>query len=347
MKDESVFITGINSQDGSILASSFLSQGWSVHGTVRRTSGDNLWRLEELGVLDRILLHEWSLEDPYSIHDPLRVANSSRIFHMAAESFTHDSFRRPHATLTANVLGTVGLLEAVRKECPQATVVIASSSEIFGRQQSPFTVDESSVHRPTNPYGVSKSAATQLGDVYRHTHGLRVRSALLFNHESPWRGTQFVTRKISSALARMVVLDDPTPIRLGNLWALRDWGSAEEYVRGMMLLSEAPEDTDVIFATGEKFSVFDWLRACGREVGLSLEYDEDANHGVCIDRPTGRVVATVDSALLRSDDLMTPDANTTLATRRLAWRPRLRAPQIASSMIRSDVHRLESGWRIQ
>lgn len=347
MNDKSVFITGISSQDGSILASNFLNQGWSVHGTVRRTSGDNLWRLKELGVLDRVSLYEWSLEDPHSIHDPLRMAKSCRIFHMAAESFTHDSFQRPHATLTANVLGTVGLLEAARTECPQAIIVMAGSSEIFGRQQSPFRVDESSVHRPTNPYGVSKSASTQLGEVYRRAHGLRVRSALLFNHESPWRGNQFVTRKISSALARIIVLGDPTPIKLGNLWALRDWGSAEEYVEGMMLLSEAPEDTDVLFATGEKFSVFDWLRACGHEAGLSLEYDEDGHNGVCIDRPTGRIVATVDSALLRSDDLMTPDANTTLATTRLAWRPRLRAPEIALSMVRSDVHRLQSGWRIQ
>ena len=334
---QTALVTGVSSQDGALLAQLLEKEGVVVHGSVRRSSGDNLWRLERLGLLESVHFHEWHLEDPHSISETIRQLRPSLIFHLAAESFTWDSVDRPYPTLSANILGTLGVLEAVRKGSPESTVVLAGSSEVFGRESSDFAANEGSPHRPSNPYGVSKSAASQLADVYRSLHGLRTRVAILFNHESELRSPQFVTRKITLGLAAFERSGKKRPFRLGNVSSSRDWGSAREYVRGMLMLASSETDHDVVFGTGKLHTVLDWLRYCGEELDLDVFPMESAQGLQIVDGKSGATVVTVDSGLMRPQDLVTPSADWTLAKDVLGWRPRTSARTLAMDMMRSEL----------
>lgn len=337
MPKQTALITGVSSQDGALLAQLLDKEGVVVHGSVRRSSGDNLWRLDRLRLLDSVRLHEWNLEDPHSISETIRQLQPSMIFHLAAESFTWDSVIRPYPTLSANILGTLGVLEAARKGSRDSTVVLAGSSEVFGRESSDFSANEMSPHRPSNPYGVSKSAASQLADVYRSLHGLRTRVAILFNHESELRSPQFVTRKITLGLAAFERSGNKRPFTLGNVSSSRDWGSAREYVRGMLMLASSETDYDVVFGTGQLNTVLDWLRYCGEELDLDilpLESDQGLH---IVDVKSGATVVQVDSGLMRTQDLVTPSADWTLAKEVLDWCPRTSARTLAMDMMRSEM----------
>ena len=316
------------------------SHGYEVHGTLRRSSADNTWRLERLGLMGAIHLHDWHLADPQSIHAIVAGTRPDRIFHLAAESYTVDSMTHPSGTLAANLLGTAYLLEAARLTSSRSTVILAGSSEVYGRSKTPFIVDENSPHRPTNPYGISKSAVSQLAEVYREAHSMNVRVAILFNHESELRSRQFVTRKITHALAQRSALGATSILRLGNLGALRDWGSAKEYVRGIALLAEIEENRDVVFATGRRTTVENWLAVCADELGMRIVIEQSDESELVRNRDTGDVIAEVDPRYLRSDDTHTPSATAALAYRLLGWQAATTAEELARQMVRAEIQAL-------
>src|SRR5213596_327722 len=258
-------ITGITGQDGSYLAELLLDQGYGVHGMVRRSSTEKFERIEHLR--DRIMLHQGDLLDQRSLVDALRAAGPpDEIYNLAAMSFVAASWVQPTLTAEFTGVGVTRILEAMREVCPEARFYQASSSEMFGKvREVPQT--ETTPFYPRSPYGVAKVYGHFITVNYRKSYGLYAVSGILFNHESPRRGLEFVTRKVSDGVAR-IKLGLADELRLGNLDAKRDWGFAGDYVEAMWLMLQRDEPSDYVVATGEEHSVREFVEIAFDHAGL-------------------------------------------------------------------------------
>src|SRR5215475_2096927 len=261
-------ITGITGQDGSYLAELLVSKGYEVHGLVRRVAledpGHRLKRIEH--IRDSIHLHAGSLESFPSVHHVLRTVEPDECYHLAAQSFVSYSFDDEFSTLQTNINGTHHVLAAIKDIVPECRVYFAGSSEMFGKVAEVPQTENTRFH-PRSAYGISKVAGFDLTRNYREAYGMHASSGILFNHESPGRGFEFVTRKITSGIPR-ILTGKVKELKLGNLDAKRDWGHAREYVHAMWLMLQQPEPDDYVVATGETHSVKEFVdRAFGR-VGL-------------------------------------------------------------------------------
>jgi GDPmannose 4,6-dehydratase len=261
-------ITGITGQDGSYLAESLLGLGYEVHGIVRRVALEDptrrFTRLEHL--LDRVILHPASLESYPSIFHVLSKHNFDECYHLAAQSFVAESFADGFSTMNTNINGTHYMLAALRELQPACRFYFAGSSEMFGKVHETPQNEETPFH-PRSPYGISKVAGFDLTRNYREAYGMYCVSGILFNHESPRRGFEFVTRKITSTVAR-IKLGLASELRLGNLEARRDWGHAIDYVRAMHLMLQQPAPDDYVIATGETHTVSEFCERAFAKVGL-------------------------------------------------------------------------------
>jgi GDPmannose 4,6-dehydratase len=320
-------ITGITGQDGSYLAELLLDKGYEVHGMVRRSSTENFERIAHLA--GRLQLHQGDLLDPSSLHAVLRVARPSEVYNLAAQSFVPTSWQQPTLTGEFTALGVTRLLEAIRAVDPGVRFYQASSSEMFGKvRETPQ--NEATPFYPRSPYAVAKTFGHWITVNYRESFGLYAVSGILFNHESPRRGREFVTRRISEGVARLKLgLQDE--LRLGNTEARRDWGYAPEYVEAMWRMLQQPEPSDFVIGTGEQHSVQEFLDVACAEVGLD---------------PADFV--RVDRALLRPAEVDTLLADPAKAREQLGWTARTRALELARIMVRADVEAQErrSGRRI-
>jgi GDPmannose 4,6-dehydratase len=261
-------ITGITGQDGSYLAELLLAKGYEVHGTVRRVAiedpGHRLGRIAP--ILDRVKLHAGSLESFPSLYQILARVQPDECYHLAAQSFVSYSFDDEFSTFGVNINGTHFLLSALKDICPKCRFYFAGSSEMFGRvEEIPQT--ETTRFHPRSAYGISKVAGFDLTRNYREAYGIHASSGILFNHESPRRGFEFVTRKITSGVAK-IVTREASELRLGNLSAKRDWGHAADYVNAMWLMLQQDEPDDYVVATGDTHSVLDFVRMAFNIVGL-------------------------------------------------------------------------------
>jgi GDPmannose 4,6-dehydratase len=266
---KTALLTGITGQDGSYLAELLLEKGYEVHGLVRRVAledpGGRMPRIVHL--LDRITLHACSLENHASICDVFRLIKPDECYHLAAHSYVSYSFDEELATLNTNINGTLNLLAAIRSMVPACRFYYAGSSEMFGHAAE-APQNESTRFRPRSAYGISKVAGYELARNYRETYGLFAATGFLFNHESPRRGREFVTRKITTAVAR-VAAGKSHEVRLGNLDAMRDWGHAREYVVAMWSMLQQPGPGDFVIATGHTHSVRQFVAAAFECVGLN------------------------------------------------------------------------------
>ncbi|MBC8032315.1 MAG: GDP-mannose 4,6-dehydratase [Pyrinomonadaceae bacterium] len=316
-------ITGITGQDGSYLAEYLLDLGYEVHGLVRRVALEDptrrFTRLERL--LDRVILHPASLESYPSIFHVLAKHEFDECYHLAAQSFVAESFADGFSTMNTNINGTHYMLAALRELQPDCRFYFAGSSEMFGKvHQTPQ--NEDTPFHPRSPYGISKVAGFDLTRNYREAYGMYCVSGILFNHESPRRGYEFVTRKITSTVAR-IKLGLATELRLGNLDAERDWGHAADYVRGMHLMLQHTEPDDYVVATGETHTVREFCeRAFGR---LNLDYREFLKVDEQFYRPA-------------EVDLLLGDA--TKARRVLRWEPQHNFEGLVNEMVDSDLRAL-------
>ena len=267
-------ITGITGQDGSYLAEWLLSQGYQVHGMLRRTSSVNLERIEHLQ--DQIQLHFGDLLDQHSLTRLVAKIRPSEVYNLAAQSFVPTSWEQPIFTAEATGLGVTRLLDAIREVDPGIRFYQASSSEMFGKVHETPQRETTLLH-PRSPYGVAKVYGHYITINYRESYDLFACSGILFNHESPRRGLEFVTRKISHAVAK-IALGQQSELRLGNLDAQRDWGFAGDYVRAMWLMLQQKEPGDYVVATGETHTVGEFVEAAFQEVGLDwrkhVRFDE-------------------------------------------------------------------------
>jgi GDPmannose 4,6-dehydratase len=319
MPAKTALITGITGQDGSYLAEFLLARGYQVCGIVRRTSSENFERIEHLR--DRIQLHGADLLDQSSLARVLDEVQPDEIYNLAAMSFVPTSWRQPILTAEFTALGVTRLLDAITRSCPRARFYQASSSEMFGKVHE-VPQRETTPFHPRSPYAVAKVYGHYITVNYRESYGLFACSGILFNHESPRRGLEFVTRKISDGVAR-IKLGWQKELRLGNLHAKRDWGFAGDYVEAMWLMLQQDQPADYVVGTGETHSVEEFVRIAFGHVGL------DWREHVVVD-PRFYRPAEVD--LLLSDP--------TRARQQLGWVPRVSFEQLVTMMVDSDLENL-------
>ncbi len=319
MSKKRALITGITGQDGSYLADLLLEQGYEVHGMVRRASTENFERIAHLG--GRIQLHQADLLDQLSIVDVIKQAHPNEVYNLAAMSFVPTSWKQPVLTGEFTGIGVTRMLEAIRLVDPKGIRFYqASSSEMFGKVQE-VPQRESTPFYPRSPYGVAKVYGHFITVNYRESYGMFCCSGILFNHESERRGKEFVTRKVTDAVAR-IKLGLAKELRLGNLEAKRDWGFAGDYVRAMWLMLQQDTPDDYVIATGATHTVRDLVEAAFSCAGLDWQ-----NHVV------------IDPAFLRPAEVDLLIGDPSKAARNLGWRPEVTFPQLVKRMVEADLAR--------
>lgn len=336
-------ITGITGQDGAYLTRKLIQDGYNVVGTYRRTSSVNFWRLEELGMLGRpeLTLVEYDLTDPGSAMRLLSQHEPREIYNLAAQSFVGVSFDQPAATATITGLGTLHLLEAIRIIDKSIRFYQASTSEMFGKVQA-IPQNESTPFYPRSPYGVAKLYAHWMTVNYRESYGIFGCSGILFNHESPLRGREFVTRKITDSVAR-IKLGQLDAIELGNLDARRDWGYAEEYVDGMYRMLQADAPDTYVLATNRTESVRDFVTMSFAAADMAIEWRGAGEQETAFDKQSGRVVVRINPQFYRPAevDLLIGDA--AQARDKLGWEPKTSLEELCRMMVEADLRRAERG----
>jgi GDPmannose 4,6-dehydratase len=315
-------ITGVTGQDGAYLARLLLDKGYQVYGLVARRGSDALWRLRELGAQAGVTLLVGDVTDVSSLLRAIEQARPTELYNLAAQSFVDKSWDLPSVTVQVSGMAVTNVLEAIRCTDPKIRFYQATSSEVFGRVQAPVQ-DEATPFHPRSPYGVAKAFAHWLTVNYRESHGLHASSGILFNHESPLRGPEFVTRKISMAVAR-IKRGRQDKLRLGNLDAKRDWGFAGDYVEAMWRMLQQDAADDYVIATGRNASVRDFCRIAFSHAGLDYEkYVE------------------VDAALLRRAEIDTVLGSAAKAKAQLGWSPKTSLEELVAMMVDADLRRLE------
>ncbi|HEY0844050.1 MAG TPA: GDP-mannose 4,6-dehydratase [Noviherbaspirillum sp.] len=337
-------ITGITGQDGAYLAELLLSKGYKVYGTYRRTSSVNFWRIEELGIDKHPNLHlvEYDLTDLSASIRLLQSSGADEVYNLAAQSFVGVSFDQPATTAEITGIGPLNLLEAIRIVNPKIRFYQASTSEMFGKVQA-IPQDESTPFYPRSPYGVAKLYAHWITINYRESYDIFGSSGILFNHESPLRGREFVTRKITDTVAK-IHLGKQELLELGNLDAKRDWGFAKEYVEGMWLMLQADEPDTYVLATNRTETVRDFVTMAFRAVDRQLEWRGEGDREVGIDAATGKTLVRVNPKFYRPAEVDLLIGNPVKAREKLGWAPRTTLEQLCQMMVRADLQRNERGF---
>ncbi len=338
-------ITGITGQDGSYLAELLLDKGYEVHGIVRRASTFNRQRIDHLrngsATRDRIFLHYGDLGDSESLTAVLAAVQPDEVYNLAAQSHVGISFRMPTYTGDVTAIGTVRLLEAVRQKAPAARFYQASSSELFGKAEE-VPQNERTPFHPRSPYAVAKLYSFWATINFREAYGLYAANGILFNHESPRRGENFVTRKITKAVADIAV-GKRDRLVLGNLDARRDWGFAGDFVEAMWRILQAPAADDFVIGTGQTHSVREFCEAAFDQIGVSLEWDGQGTGEVGRDRADRKVRVAVDPRYFRPAEVDELQADATKAKRLLGWAPRVGFLELVRMMVEHDLEPVRSG----
>jgi len=311
-------ITGITGQDGAYLAKFLLDRGYEVYGTYRRLSTPNFWRLQYLDIFENVNLIPADLIDAGSMAEAVKTAEPDEVYHLAAQSFVGASFEQPIGTGEVTGLGVTRILEAIRQINPEIKFYQASTSELYGNGHS-SSLTEHSPFQPASPYAAAKLYGYWLTRVYREGYNIFACNGILFNHESPLRGLEFVTRKISNAVAK-IALGIKKEVRLGNLEAKRDWGYAPDYVESMWLMLQQKEPDDYVIATSESHSVKEFAEKAFDVVGLDWqEY------------------VKVDKRFLRPLDVNFLQGDYSKAKRKLGWKPKVEFDKLVHIMVKEDL----------
>lgn len=318
MSTKNALITGITGQDGAYLAQLLLSKGYEVHGLLARRSTDTQWRLRELGIDGDVRLLDGDLTDLSSLIRAMEASKAHEVYNLGAQSFVATSWQQPLLTAQVDGVGAINVLEAVRIVNPEARFYQASTSEMFGLIQAEMQ-DEGTPFYPRSPYGVAKLMAHWATVNYRESFGLHASSGILFNHESPLRGIEFVTRKVTDAVAR-IKLGMQAELRLGNIDAKRDWGFAGDYVEAMWLMLQQDTGDDYVVATGEMYSVREFAERTFALLDLDWE------------RYTG-----IDERYMRPAEVEELLGDATKAEERLGWKPRTSFDELVEMMVASDM----------
>ena len=337
-------ITGITGQDGAYLAQLLLDKNYEVYGTYRRTSSVNFWRIEELGIQNNPHLHliEYDLTDQAA---SIRMVDSIRpqeIYNLAAQSFVGVSFDQPLATAHITGLGAVHLLEAIRIVDKTIKYYQASTSEMFGLVQAIPQIETTPFY-PRSPYGVAKLYAHWMTLNYRESYGIFGSSGILFNHESPLRGREFVTRKITDSVAK-ISLGKLETLELGNMDAKRDWGFAKEYVEGMWRMLQAKEPDTFVLATNRTETVRDFVTMAFKAIDVELEFVGAGEEEKAIDIKSGKTVVKVNPKFYRPAEVDLLIGNPQKAKDILGWEPKTTLEELCAMMVQADLQRNKTGF---
>lgn len=320
-------ITGVTGQDGAYLAKFLLEKGYKVYGTYRRVSTPNFWRLQHLGIFEKVNLIPMELVDTGSIVESIKISKPDEIFHLAAQSFVQASFEQPIGTGNVTGLAVARFLEAIRQINPKIKFYQASTSELYGIGASETTFNENTKFRPASPYAVAKLYGYWMTEIYRKAYGIFAVNGVLFNHESPLRGLEFVTRKISNGVAK-IALGIEKELKLGSLEAKRDWGFAPNYVESMWLMLQQPEPDDYVIATGETHSVREFVEKAFNQVGLDW-----------------KKYVKVDKRFLRPLDVNYLCGDYSKAKKKLGWEPKVKFNGLVKLMVKEDLERWQRWQR--
>lgn len=331
-------ITGIRGQDGAYLAKFLLEKGYEVWGGDRRSGDSSYWRLKELGIEKEVKIIYLDLLELTNIIRVIERIQPDEVYNLAAQSFVGVSFEQPILTAEVDAMGVLRLLEAIRIVKPDIKFYQASTSEMFGKvQEIPQT--ENTPFYPRSPYGVAKLFAHWITVNYRESFNIFACSGILFNHESPLRGLEFVTRKITYGLARIKYgLQDK--LVLGNLNAKRDWGYAPEYVEAMWLMLQQPHPDDYVIATGETHTVREFVEKSAQVAGFDIEWEGEGINTKGIDRKTGKVIVEVSPEFYRPAEVDILIGNPAKAKEKLGWKPRTKFEELVKIMMEADLERV-------
>jgi GDPmannose 4,6-dehydratase len=342
MKKKAV-ITGISGQDGAYLAELLLHKGYEVHGTYRRTSSVNFWRIQELGIHNHPNLHlvEYDLTDLGSSLTLMQKVQPDEVYNLAAQSFVGVSFDQPTTTAQITALGALNLLEAIRLVNPKIRFYQASTSEMFGKVQA-VPQKEDTPFYPRSPYGVAKLFAHWITVNYRESYGIFGSSGILFNHESPLRGREFVTRKITDTVAK-IKLGMTDVLELGNLDAKRDWGFAKEYVEGMWRMLQADEPDTFVLATNRTETVRDFVQMAFKAAGMELSFRGAGESEAGVDS-TGKTVVRINPRFYRPAEVELLIGDPAKAAAVLGWHPQTTLESLCEMMVAADLRRNREGF---
>lgn len=340
---KTAIITGVTGQDGPYLAELLLEKGYTVYGTYRRTASTNFWRIEELGLRNNPNLHlvEYDLTDLGSSIRLLENAKPDEVYNLAAQSFVAVSFDQPITTAQITGLGAVNLLEAIRIVNPKIRFYQASTSEMFGKVQEVPQSEKTPLY-PRSPYGVAKVYAHWMTINYRESYDIFGSSGILFNHESPLRGLEFVTRKITDGLAR-VKLGKQTHIELGHLDAKRDWGYARDYVEGMWRMLQADNPDTYVLATGRTERVRDFVEMTCKALDIDIVWNGLGIDETGVDSKSGATIIKINPQFYRPAEVELLIGNPEKAKTELGWQATTTLEELCAMMVKADLRRVEQG----
>lgn len=339
---KTAFITGINGQDGSYLAELLLEKGYSVHGTIRRTSSFNTERIDHIGA--EIVTHYGDLTDSSSLIKLLDKINPDEIYNLGAQSHVKVSFDVPEFTADVNALGTIRLLDAIRDHRINTKLYQASTSELFGGYEDTIPQNELTPFRPRSPYACAKLYGYWITCNYREAYGIYACNGILFNHESPRRGGTFVTKKITRAVAQIASGRQKT-LTLGNLYSKRDWGYAKDYVEAMWLMLQQEIPDDFVISTGEAHTVKEFVEVAFSYIGKDIVWQGEGLNEVGLDSATGDVLVSIDEKYFRPTEVDYLLGDYTKAKKILNWEPKTKFRQLVEIMMRSEFDSIESTQR--
>lgn len=337
-------VTGVTGQDGAYLAELLLEKGYKVYGTYRRTSSVNFWRIEELGIQNHPNLHlvEYDLTDLGASIALVQKVQPDEIYNLAAQSFVGVSFDQPSTTAQITGVGALNLLEAIRLVNPNIRFYQASTSEMFGKVQA-IPQKEDTPFYPRSPYGVAKLYAHWMTINYRESYDIFGCSGILFNHESPLRGREFVTRKITDSVAK-IKLGQLDCMELGNLDAKRDWGFAKEYVEGMWRMLQVDTPDTYVLATNRTETVRDFVEMAFKGAGIAVEFKGKEENETAVDTATGKTVMRINPKFYRPAEVELLIGDPAHAKAKLGWEPKTTLEQLCQMMVEADLRRNQAGF---
>jgi GDPmannose 4,6-dehydratase len=340
---KSALITGINGQDGSYLAELLLEKGYKVYGIMRRKSVVSYGNVEH--IKDKINFIYADMTDVVSLINAMEVSQADEVYNLAAQSFVATSWEQPLATAQIDAIGVTNMLEAIRKVKPSARFYQASTSEMFGKVQE-VPQKETTPLYPRSPYGVAKLYGHWITKNYRESYGMFTCSGILFNHESERRGLEFVTRKITNAVAR-IKLGVQDCLELGNMDAKRDWGHSQDYVRAMWLMLQQDQPDDYVVASNETHPVREFVQKAFKAAGIDVEFSGQGVDEVGKDKATGKVVVKVNPKFFRPAEVELLYGNPAKAEKVLGWKREISFDQLIERMVKNDLALVEKQIKIQ
>jgi len=333
---KNIFITGITGQDGGYLAKYHLEQGNNVIGGARRSAERSFWRLEKLGIKDKVKIVDFDLLDYHNMLEVIKNTDIDEFYNLGAQSFVGTSFRQPFYSLKCNGLAVCELVEILLEHKPDTKFYQASTSEMFGDVKK-TPQDENTPFNPSSPYGIAKLMAHNFVEVYRKSYGFKGYCGILFNHESALRGNEFVTKKIANWVRDYHEGKTDTPLQLGNIYSERDWGHARDYTKAMAMMMNLEIPNTFVIATGEKYSVKDFVDKCFYEIGRAVKWEGEGLDEKAIDVSNNKVVVEINKEFYRPNDVETLLGDSTKAYKYFKWKPESSIDDIVSDLVWDKV----------